>query len=221
MLTKLFVLLSLLVTVSLVAAVTTKERLVGDLLRGYIREVDPGNTPLRMGLSYVCADLSTDTNQLTSKLLEKYGWEDSRLKWDPSHYDDLKEIRLPAKMIWTPDVKLYNAHAEPEIRDDVNAVIMSNGSVIWIPMVTYKTRCSANQDEENSASCKIKIGSWTYNANNLALEVQEPGFDTFMYLDTCPYVISDPTVKVESQVYPCCPDPYASMDVSFKVRPRE
>lgn len=219
MATKLFALLSLFVTVSLVTAVSNKERLVGDLLRGYIREIDPGNTPLRMGLSYICADLNTASSQLTSKLLEKYGWDDLRLKWTPSRYDGIEHIRLPAKMIWLPDVKLYNAHAEAEIRDDVNVIVYSNGSVIWIPMVSYKTRCAV--DEDGSASCKIKIGSWTYDAINLALEIQEPGFDTFMYLDTCPYVISEPIVKVETQVYPCCPDPYASLDVDFKVRLRE
>lgn len=221
MFAKLLILLSLCLAVSYVTAVTDKERLVGDLLfKGYLRAVDPGNTPLRMGLSYVCADLNTDTSQLTSKLLEKYNWEDSRLKWTPANYDGIEQIRVPAKMIWTPDVKLYNTHAEPELRDDVNAVIYSNGSVLWMPLVTYKTRCSLSHDEDGSATCDIKIGSWTYDANNLKLQLEEPGFDTVMYLDTCPFVISESTVKVETNVYPCCPEPYAALEASFTVRPR-
>lgn len=216
---KIFALFSLFV--SCVVAVTTKERLVGDLMRGYMREVDPGTTPLHMSLSYICANLNTDTNLLSSKLLEQYSWEDTRLRWTPSHYEGLEHIRLPAKLIWNPDLKLYNAHAEPEIRDDVNTVIFSNGTVLWIPMVQYKTRCTPNGDEAGSALCKLHIGSWTYDANNLNLQLSGTGFDTYMYLDTCPYIITEPTAEVESKVYPCCTEPYSSMHVSFKLTPRE
>jgi hypothetical protein len=220
MVAKLLALFCIVTAVAYVAAGTDKERLVRHLMKGYIREVDPGNTVLAMGLSYVCADLNKETLQLYSKLLEKYNWVDTRLRWNPEEFDGIEQFRYPAKMIWTPDVKLYTTQVESEIRDEVNAVIYSNGSIIWIPMVTYKTQCSAHDDEDASHKCKIQIGSWTYDAINLDLTLQDSGFDTFMYLDTCPYTISDANVNVESKIYPCCPDPYASLYLEFKVHPR-
>jgi len=202
---------------------TDKQKLVGDLMKNYMKAVDPNDTPLKMALSYVCADLNPTTHQLTSKLLEKYAWTDNRLMWKPEEYGDIKHIRLPAKMIWTPDVKVYTTQSEAETRDEVNTVVFNNGTVLWIPMVTYKTHCMTTTDDETdrSTTCKIQIGSWTYDAKTLDLQLDGEGFDTYMYVETCPYTIHSHKVRVDSQVYPCCPEPYASMHIELKVTPRQ
>jgi len=197
-----------------------KQRLVSDLMKNYMREIEPNATPLKMSVSYVCANLNTDSHELTSKLLEKYTWQDNRLMWTPSHYGGIDLVIFPAKMIWTPDFKLYTAHKDAEMRDDVNAIIFSNGTVLWIPMVVYKTYCDPTSKDE-STTCKLSIGSWTYDANTLMLKVDGEGFDTFMYIDNCPYTISEPKATVFTTTYPCCPEPYSSMKIEFKITPRQ
>jgi hypothetical protein len=216
---KILILLLALVAASQAADSLTTQKLVKELLKDYMKEVDPGATNLSLGIGYLCADLSRFTLQLTSKVIESYLWVDSRLKWDPSKYDGIQQIRLPAKLIWTPDFKLYNTLNEPEERDEVNAVIMANGTVLWIPMVIYKTYCEPGRDKGDSISCLLQLGSWTYDADNLKLQSRD--LDTSsMYLDACPYVITEPKVKVDTKVYPCCPEPYASMFVSFRLHHR-
>jgi len=182
--------------------------------------VDPGETNLTFGIGYICADLSKYTLALTSKVIENYMWQDSRLTWDPTKYDGIQNIRLPAKLIWTPDFKVYNNPSGPEMRDDVNAVILSNGTVVWIPMVIYKTYCEPGKDlKGDSVSCLLHIGSWTYDANTLKLQSRDLDLSS-MYLSTCPYVITDPSVKVDTTVYPCCPEPYSSMMIKFGIHHR-
>jgi nicotinic acetylcholine receptor alpha-6 len=216
---KIFVLLLAIVVATKAVDPVTTQKLVKDLLKDYMKEVDPGTTNLTFGVSYMCADLSRYTLQLTSKVLEKYEWVDSRLKWDPSKYDGIQNIRLPANSIWTPDFKLYNTLNEPETRDDVNVVVMANGTIIWIPMVVYKTYCEPGRDKGDSIACLLHLGSWTYDANTLIL--QSSGLDIVsMYQDACPYVVTDPKADVESMVYPCCPEPYASMYVRFRIHHR-
>jgi len=39
--------------------------------------------------------------------------------------------------------------SEVERDEKVNAVLMSDGSVIWIPRVTYRSACSKNEDRIN------------------------------------------------------------------------
>jgi hypothetical protein len=51
--------------------------------------------------------------------------------------------------------------------------------------------------------------------------LSETGFDTDMYVDYCPYTVSDPKVKVDSKKYPCCPELYSSFEVEFTVHPRD
>jgi len=221
---KLFVFLLATVAVYQVASESsvTKQKLVKELMKDYLKEVDPGETDLTLSLSYLCADLSRYTHELTSKLLESYAWVDSRLQWDASKYEGIKQIRLPAKMIWNPDFKLYNAPKESEARDDVNVIVYANGSVIWIPTVTYKSYCEPAKENEDADSlfCKLKIGSWTYDADTLKLRTTEQGVDTFMYIDACPYVLTDPKVRVESKIYPCCPEKYSSLEVTFGIHHR-
>lgn len=35
-------------------------------------------------------------------------WMDYKLQWDPAEYDNISILRVPSKMIWTPDLVLYN-----------------------------------------------------------------------------------------------------------------
>jgi len=197
-----------------------RQRLVGDLMKEYMKSVEPDATKLKMGVSYVCGNINKENHELTSKLLEKYNWKDNRLTWTPSDYGGLTQIRIPAAMIWTPDVKVYTAHNEAEKRDEVNAIIEHDGTVLWIPMVVYKTFCDQPAHDSTNV-CKISIGSWTYSTKSLDLELDGKGIDTDMYVDNCPYVIKEPKASVTSKEYPCCPgESYSSMHIEFKLTPR-
>jgi len=216
---KIFVLILATFAVSQANDSLTTQKLVKDLMKDYMKEVDPGSTNLTLSVSFMCVDVSRQALQLTSKVLENYMWQDTRLKWDPTKYGNTEQIRIPASMIWTPDFKLYNSHLVPgEVRDEVNVVVMSNGTILWIPMVVYKSYCEPGRDRGDSISCMLHLGSWTYDANTLMLQSHD--LDMGMYLDTCPYVITDPKVKVETKVYACCPEPYSSLFVNFGVHER-
>jgi len=139
MLAKICLVVLAICAVSQATSSSAKETLTRDLLRDYLKEVDPGKITLTAGVAYVCAHLNKETNVLTSKVLEKYGWSDPRLRWLPAEHGGITHLRLPASLVWTPDFKLYNAMEEKESRTDVHVVISSDGAVIWIPTMTYKT----------------------------------------------------------------------------------
>jgi len=204
---------------AVVVSQTTEEKLAAVLFKDYNKNVSPHSTPLNMALSYMCANINKANLQLTSRLLEKYTWEDSRLKWDPKSYEGITHLRYPARHLWTPDFKLYNSPYEAETRDEVNSVIFNNGTVLWIPIATYKTACAPLR--RNTFSCQLKLGSWTYSANTIGMKLSGTGFDKVMYLDACPYDIVEPQIKVENVTYPCCPEePYGTMTVNFLLHDR-
>ena len=35
-------------------------------------------------------------------------WNDFQLRWDPSHYGGVKVLRVPSRMLWRPDIVLFN-----------------------------------------------------------------------------------------------------------------
>jgi hypothetical protein len=167
----------------------------------------------------LCATINKVTLGLTSRVLEKFTWVDTRLKWEPKDYENIQMIRYPANMIWRPDLKLYNTHKDAEERDEVNVVIYNNGTVLWVPMTTYSTNCLPNG--RSTFICQLKIGSWAYDMKVIKMTMEGEGLDKASYLDTCPHAITDIKAKVEDRVYPCCPDDkYQSMEAEFLVHDR-
>lgn len=201
-----------------------KDQLITKLFQHYVKVSDPGAIDLQLGLAYVCARQernayeSHDRVELNIKLWENYNWKDTRLSWDPSDHGNVDRIRVPASMVWTPDFKQYNAHSDMENRDDVNVLILADGSITWVPPVTYKTYCSGSKHE--SITCSIKLGPWTYSDKDIKLSKGE--FQTESSVKHCPYTISEPTMKVVTKTYPCCPDePYSHIDTKFTLNPAE
>ena len=37
-------------------------------------------------------------------------WRDYKLAWDPLEYGNITEIRLPQKVVWKPDILMYNRY---------------------------------------------------------------------------------------------------------------
>jgi len=35
-------------------------------------------------------------------------WDDDSLGWDPSDYNSIKSVRIPAINVWLPDTFIYN-----------------------------------------------------------------------------------------------------------------
>jgi len=195
-------------------------KLLRDLRKDYERVVYPDNVTLEIGIGFVCAYMDPEHNRLSSRVIERYHWIDDRLTWDPKKYEGVEKISMPAKYIWTPDVHLQNA-IMTEDRDEVNAVVLANGNVYWIPPVNYKTRCSDHDDDDIDYHCKLSLGSWTYDAKSIPLELFYGGFDTKMYLDNCPYEIVDVKYEIKNTKYECCPNPYATFNIEFDLHKKK
>jgi len=197
------------------------DKLYHDLAKDYEHHVDPGNFSVEIGLTFLCGTLNRKTHVLTSRVFERYHWHDPRLAWDPSKYQGIRKGSIPAEAIWTPDIQLLNAFPHSEDRDEINAVVLANGSVYWIPPATYTTLCHHEEkDDDDTWHCRLKLGSWTYNDKEMPVELFAGGFDTKMYIPTCPYVVSHFTAFIKSTKYDCCPEEYLTLEVDFEIKER-
>jgi len=195
-------------------------KLIADLKKDYNKVIYPDNATIQIGITYVCAYMDQEHYRLNSRVVERYHWVDSRLSWDPTKYEGVEKLSIPDKYIWTPDIRLQDAIMTEE-RDEVNAVVLANGNVYWIPPAFYKTRCSDHEDDHDAYHCKLRLGSWTYDANSIPLELFLHGFDTKLYLDNCPYVIEDAKAVIKNTKFDCCPNPYGTMNIEFDLHKRK
>ncbi|CAL8330985.1 unnamed protein product [Merluccius merluccius] len=108
---------------------------------------------------------------MTTNLWLFQEWNDYRLSWDPEKYEGLKKLRIPAKMIWLPDIVLYNnADGVYEV-SYCNTVVSHTGYIFWLPPAIYKSACSIQVrdfpfDRQN---CTLKFRSWTYDRTEMDL----------------------------------------------------
>ena len=66
---------------------------------------------------------------LTTHAWLQMKWSDSRLKWNPEDFDNVKMMRIEAGSVWIPDIVPYNGEQQRAsfvtIKDDIPAVIFT------------------------------------------------------------------------------------------------
>lgn len=198
---------------------TSRDKLYKDKAKTYNKDAEPDGMNLKLGVTYLCGRYNRRSHVLTSRVFERYTWVDKRLAWSPKEYGGVTKVSVTDKEVWTPDVSLVNAIDSDSTRDHVNAVVLANGTVYWIPTATYHTLCTEHEDDDHY-TCKLALGSWTYNIKEIPLELFAGGFDKKVYLKSCPWVVTDSHVAIKTNKYDCCPEPYQHLEVTLTIAPR-
>jgi len=47
-------------------------------------------------------------NKVVPPAVFMQGWNDYHLAWNESEYAGVKSIRIPAELLWKPDILMYN-----------------------------------------------------------------------------------------------------------------
>ncbi|KAM3603419.1 uncharacterized protein V6R79_021849 [Siganus canaliculatus] len=143
---------------------------------------------VKFGLSIAqLIDVDEKNQMMTTNVWLKQEWNDYKLRWTPSDYDNVTSIRVPSELIWVPDIVLYNnADGEFAVTHMTKAHLFYTGKVRWVPPAIYKSSCSIDVtffpfDQQN---CKMKFGSWTYDKAKIDLERIENTVDLNNYWES-------------------------------------
>lgn len=198
--------------------------LLGDYQR-YERPVcyvsDAVDVKLGINLQQI-VDWDINVGILTSNVWLSVEWKDVNLQWNMSYYDNIKDIRLPSKEIWIPDIIPYNAADYDAVNPHkciTDIVVTSNGECTWIPPMNLKTVCKID-DTADEQSCKMKFGSWTYNGFKINLELQSDSADTSMYVVHKIWELVSAKGERNEMFYACCPEPYFDITYTLKLKKR-
>ncbi|XP_053128513.1 neuronal acetylcholine receptor subunit beta-4 isoform X2 [Hemicordylus capensis] len=151
-----------------------EERLMNHLLNGsrynnLIRPAFNSSQLVVIELQVVLAQLINVNEReqiMTTNVWLNQEWTDYRLAWEPSEYEGINKLRIPARKVWLPDIVLYNnADGTYEVSVYTNVVVKNNGSIFWLPPAIYKSACKIEVkhfpfDQQN---CTLKFRSWTYD----------------------------------------------------------
>ena len=151
--------------------VSTYELLYSNLLIGYRKEIRPS---LYVNVSvdfskFEILKIDEKNKLMNSSCIIEQSWNDSRLTWDPSAFNNLLSIQVDLVSIWKPDLIIYNS-----VRGDGFLPInkqSSYASVNYKGQVKFKSKAlsiqtfcelySYNYPFDNQ-TCTIRLVSWMY-----------------------------------------------------------
>uniref|UniRef100_A0A3B5LAD8 Cholinergic receptor, nicotinic, alpha 2b (neuronal) n=1 Tax=Xiphophorus couchianus TaxID=32473 RepID=A0A3B5LAD8_9TELE len=177
---------------------------------------------VKFGLSIAqLIDVDEKNQMMTTNVWLKQEWNDYKLRWRPSDYDNVTSIRVPSELIWVPDIVLYNnADGEFAVTHMTKAHLFHTGKVRWVPPAIYKSSCSIDVtffpfDQQN---CKMKFGSWTYDKAKIDLERIENTVDLNNYWESGEWAIINAVGTYNTKKYDCCHEIYPDITYFFIIR---
>jgi len=207
------------------------ERLATDLLQNYVEIATPDpHVTVDIGYKIQYLQYSEYTGTLKVTLHQYLSWSDNRLAWSPAQYGGLQSISVPSDQIWTPDVTFYN-NIESAVTGSTDAVVSTDGTVIWVAQVIGKVYCPAGTKDSNRSKlyqqlrlvdCQLWFGSWTRDASQLTLQEAPGGGPVLASEDRqfgAGHRVLKATSEVEKTVYACCPDPYYTYHLNITLAP--
>ncbi|CAF3368314.1 unnamed protein product [Rotaria socialis] len=198
-------------------SIPDEQRLMAQLLRNYdpsARPVYNASNTVNVAFGIALAQLSDmdEKNQvLTTNIWLEQEWYDERLIWNASDFNGLTTLRLPCSKIWLPDIVLYNSADDyTQGYYQSKAMVDNNGHVFWPPPAKFRSSCKIDVTffPFDDQLCKLKFGSWTYDAAQVNLTKRRDQVDMTNYIRSGEWHIVRIEIKRNDVTYPCCPEIY-------------
>lgn len=159
-------------------------QLIDTLLCDYNPEARPVSTfsesiqvEFELALKQIIS-LDIKNQHLTTAAWMYFTWRDAFLKWKPSDWNGVTEIRMGIDRIWRPDILLYNS-VSPNFDSSFpsHAVLNYTGHVRWIPPAILESSCQVDVqyfpfDEQH---CSMSFAPWSYNEQKMNVTTNENG----------------------------------------------
>lgn len=207
-----------------------EHRLMEHLFKGYNKDSRPVfnkseavNVELDVAYSQL-VDLDGKDQILSSKIWIRQIWDNPFLTWKPENYSGIKEINVDPKLVWKPDLVLYNnigiGQTGAIYNYDTKVVLRYDGKNSWYAPTEIKSICKIDItffpfDEQR---CPLTFGSWTYTGNYLNLTNKSFSADLRKYTVSGEWQLVSMPVSRNVVKYSCCPDPYIDVTYTIVVR---
>ena len=155
---------------------------------------------------------------LHSYLWQRQTWTDFKLKWSPTDYGGITEIRVPCSMVWLPDIVLYN-NADPKFEKamDTNVIIKHTGAIMWDQPFIAKSSCQLEVADFpfDEQECPFTFGSWTFHGQQLDIYTSSNMADLKDFIKNLEWDVIDMPVVREVTKFMCCPETYQIGSVKY------
>lgn len=204
-----------------------ESRLLHMLNKNYDKDVRPvrnASDPIVIKLSLTLTqifDMDEKNQVLTTNVWLDQEWHDELLTWNPEDFSGIEIIRIPCEKIWLPDIVLYNS-ADDYTRGYMHskAMVRSDGNVFWPPPTKFRSTCPVDVTyfPFDDQTCKLKLGSWTYDGFQVDVTNRTHEVDLSNYLQNGEWELIEARIVRNVVYYSCCPEPFPDVTVTLVIR---
>lgn len=172
--------------------------------------------------------LDSKNQILSSKVWLRQMWTNPFLRWDPEKHGGIEYINVDPKLIWKPDIILYNNIGFGETgaiyNFDTKATLKYDGYTQWYAPTEIHSICKIDIGyfPFDHQKCKLKFGSWTYTDNklNLSASANKVTADLSKYTVSGEWELVEAPLKRNAVKYTCCKHPYIDITYTIHVKRR-
>lgn len=209
----------------------SEHRLMHDLFANYSKEVRPvidKEKPIPVNFDMMFSqlvELNGRSQIMTSKVWIRQSWQNPFLKWNPADYGGVKFINIDPKLVWLPDIVLYNSIQSDSgemYKFNTKVVIDNNGSCQWYAPTEVKTVCKIDITyfPFDQQRCTMVFGSWTYTSSSLNFKLAREEVDLSNYILSGEWDLVSAEAVRNVVKYSCCPDPFIDITYTLLLRRR-
>ncbi|XP_020822232.1 LOW QUALITY PROTEIN: acetylcholine receptor subunit epsilon [Phascolarctos cinereus] len=120
--------------------------------------------------------LNEKQETLTTSVWIGIDWSDYRLNYSSEDFGGITTLRVPANLVWLPDIVLENnIDGVFGVAYEANVLVNEGGFVSWLPPAIYRSTCAVEVtyfpfDWQN---CSLVFRSQTYSAAEVAIVFSE------------------------------------------------
>nr|ACI88788.1 acetylcholine receptor alpha-9/10 [Platynereis dumerilii] len=226
------VLLTLLAGIFVQGSIATEhhKKLLHDLLNNYQKGVRPVrnestviNVVVRITLHQI-RELDEKNQFIVTNVWIRFFWRDEFLQWNPEDYGGITRMHVQSSLVWQPDIVLYNSVDQnalaKDFMSDTNVEVSPDGNMSWTAPALLKSSCMIKiQDYPfDKQTCKLKLGSWTYNGWEINISYFAPEILTDNYIPDGEWEILDAPCERNEVFYSCCPQPFPDVTCYLKLK---
>lgn len=190
------------------------------LMADYRKDVLPirNNTMVNVSVGIALRSINEVNHikgQLKLNIWLRTRWFDENLRHQDGNMKFYTDPSI-AQSIWIPDIYLYNMGEKEELEYPLADVSENGGVRLSRPgLITITCKFNLENFPYDEQLCEIKMGSWSYNANEIYLKKYDPFFDVSNYQENEEWKLISYSSVINSKKYECCEEEY--QDITFKI----
>ena len=151
-------------------------------------------------------------------------WTNPYYTWDPSRYNDTRNVEISTNFIWRPDLILQSdIRQEKFVLGTSNVILYSDGYIKYLLPITYEASCQMSflQFPFDQQTCFFIFSSWTFDKSKFNLQHTPTDAAVWAwFVENSGWALVEFSAYIRELFYGCCDHEFTENVFTLIIRRR-